>query len=303
MTSGFHAVTGGFGYTGGYITRALLRAGLPTLALTGRAKLPGLEGVAARPYGWDAPAALADSLAGVEVLYITYWVRFDYGGVTFALALERIAALLAAARSAGVRRVVYLSVTNASEGSQLPYFRGKGMAERLVRESGLSYGILRPSLVFGDGDVLLNNIVWFLRRSPVFLLPDGGAYPVQPVAAQDVAAAALAAATGGDAQERDLVGPEVFTFGELVRLVRDAVRGSPLLAPAPGWLALAATRLAGLALGDVVLTRDELEGLRLGLLTSAAPPAGTTRFTDWLADAGRTVGRQYVSELRRHYAR
>jgi NADH dehydrogenase len=67
-------------------------------------------------------------------------------------------------------------------------------------------------------------------------------------------------------------------------------------------LALAATRLAGMVLRDLVLTADEVAGLRAGLLTSSAAPAGRTRFADWLRPAAPTLGRCYRSELARHYA-
>lgn len=303
MTPGFHAITGPFGYTGAHITRALLAAGTPVLGLTSRPAPTGLSSVTVAPYHWDDPERLAESLKGAAVLYNTYWVRFDRGSTTFDLALSRIRTLLQAARTAGVGRIVHLSVTNASVDSPFPYFRGKGLAERMVRECGVPYSIVRPALVFGEGDILLNNIAWFLRRSPVFGVPDGGRYRVQPIAADDLAAGALAQGRASGKQEVDAIGPETLTFWELVRLIRDAVGGSPLLLPIPGAAALAATWLAGKLTGDVVLTPDELAGLRMNLLTSNAAPLGERRFAQWLTTAGPTLGRRYQSEIERHYPR
>lgn len=301
MTSGTHIVTGPFGYTGSYITRALLAAGLPVLGLTKRPQPTGMPAIPVAPYHWDAPDRLAETLAGAAVLYNTYWVRFDRGTITFDLGVERNRLLLDAARRAGVGRIVHVSVTKASADSPLPYFRGKGIIERMVRDSGIPYSIVRPALVFGDGDILLNNIAWFLRRSPVFGVPDGGRYRVQPIAATDLASLAVAQGQATGDHEIDAVGPETLTFWELVRQIRDAVGGSPLLVPAPGALALAATHLAGLLTGDVVLTPDELAGLRMELLTSDGPPQGATRLADWLAEVRSTLGTRYESEVARHY--
>ncbi len=161
---GIHMVTGPFGYTGSHIARALREHGLPVAGLTGRPQPAGLfvPPLPVCPYDFERPDALASHLAGVDVLYNTYWVRFDRGGTTFDLALPRIETLLAAARQAGVRRVVHLSVTHASPDSPLPYFRGKGITEQMVRDSGLSYAILRPTLVFGAG----------ARSTPGYATPD-----------------------------------------------------------------------------------------------------------------------------------
>ncbi len=300
---GLQMVTGPFGYTGRYLVRALNAAGLPVAGLTDRRQPAGLAASALRifPYDFDRPDALTSHLAGVEVLYNTYWVRFDRGATTFDLAVRRTEALLTAARQAGVRRVVHLSVTHASPDSPLPYFRGKGIAERLVRDSGLSYAILRPALVFGAGDILLNNIAWFLRRSPVFGVPGDGRYRVQPVAADDLAAAVVAAGAGQDDTEADVVGPDNLTFMELVTRIRDAVGGSRWIVPAPAGLVLLATRIAGHAMGDVVLTPHEIAGLRANLLTSDTSSAGWRTFGDWLRTAGPRLGLHYESELARHY--
>src|SRR4029077_14909943 len=94
-------------------------------------------------------AALKESLAGADTLYCTYWIRFPRGASTFERAVENTRTLCRAAREAGVRRIVYVSVSNPSLDSPLGYFRGKAAAELAVAESGLSYAIVRPTLVFG----------------------------------------------------------------------------------------------------------------------------------------------------------
>ena len=92
-------------------------------------------------------------------------------------AVDEHALLVRAAKSAGARRIVHVSVTNPSLASSLPYFRGKAEVERDVAGSGLSYAIVRPTLVFGPRDILVNNIAWGLRRSPVFPIAGDGTLP------------------------------------------------------------------------------------------------------------------------------
>ena len=185
--------------------------------------------------------------------------------------------------------------------SPLPYFRGKALGERAVRESGLSYAILRPTQLFGYEDILINNIAWFLRRFPVFLIGGSGDYLIQPVSVKDVANLAVAAAGDIDDTVIDAVGPETFTFEELVRLLARRVRSRSWLMHVPPSMALLAARMAGWLVRDVVLTKDEIDGLMAGHLVSAAPPTASTRFTEWLEAEGASLGQRYASELARHY--
>ncbi|MFZ5909819.1 MAG: SDR family oxidoreductase [Chloroflexota bacterium] len=297
------AVTGAFSYSGKYIARRLLARGEQVVTLTGHPNRPDpFEGkVKAYPLDFRDESGLADSLEGVHTLYNTYWVRFDRGGNTQPRAVENTRVLVRAAVAAGVRRIVHISITNPSPDSRLPYFWGKAANEQAVIESGLSYAILRPTVLFGAEDILINNIAWLLRRFPVFALPGDGQYKLQPVYVDDLAALAVEV---GDARENllwDAVGPDIFTFEEMVRLIARALglsRG--LLHVPPGW-ALAAAQFLSLFLGDVLLTPEEVDGLTAGLLVSAEPPRCPTRLADWLEANKETVGKVYASELAKHY--
>ncbi len=299
-----NAVTGAFGYIGKYIARRLLAPGEPVLTLTGHPDRPNEFGSAIRavPFRFDSPEAMARSLEGVRVLYNTYWVRFDRGGATYERAIAGNRALLRAALLAGVSRLVHISITNPEPASPLPYFRGKAIVEEEIRRSGIGYAILRPTVVFGDEDILINNIAFLLRKLPVFLIPGSGQYRLQPVWVEDLAALAVEAGRFSENRIFDAVGPEIFTFDALVRLIARAVRSRSLVLHAPSRLALLAARLLGAVLHDVVLTRDEVEGLAANLLVSAAAPTAPTPLTQWLADHSATVGARYASEVRRHYA-
>jgi NADH dehydrogenase len=113
-------------------------------------------------------------------------VRFNYGSATFETAVENTKTLFRAAKEAGVRRVVHVSVTNPSENSAAALLQRESRLEKALIESGLSYAIVRPTVTFGDEDILINSIAW-LRRFPVFAILGEGDYRVQPIFVEDVA--------------------------------------------------------------------------------------------------------------------
>ena len=296
-------VTGAFGYTGRYIAGRLISAGERVKTLTSRSERENPFGkrLAVEPYRFDDPGALAASLEGADVLYNTYWVRFPRGEVTFDMAVERCGALIDAAERAGVRRIVHISITNPSADSRLLYFRGKGMVEEAVTGSSLSWAIVRPALVFGEGDILINNIAWAVRRFPFFPLPGSGLYKVQPVFVDDVAGIAVDAGRLTDNLVIDAVSPETFTFEELVQLIADRTGAKTKIVRLTPGVALFLSRVVGYLVRDEVLTGEEVEGLMDGLLFSGSPPTARTRLSDWLTDNAGSIGKTYASELRRHY--
>ena len=256
----------------------------------GRSPLGGQ--VEEAPADFSDPDGLRCSMEGAGVLYNTYWIRYARGGMTFDRAVENTATLFEAARQAGVGRVVHFSVSNPSHESELPYFRGKALVEGMLEGVGVSYAVIRPTLVYGDGDLLLNNMAWALRHFPVFPVCRSGDYSVQPVHAGDVATQAVEARSRTDNSVADAAGPDTFSFEELLRMLASAMGVRSRLVHAPPRVGLALTQLVGLLQRDLALTRDEVIGLMAGLLTSDAPPTGTTRLSDWLASNGNRLGRR-----------
>lgn len=271
--------------------------------LTGHPSRPDpLQGqIEVMPFAFDRPPELVRSLRGASTLYNTYWVRFEYGSVTFEKAIRNTLALFAAATEAGVRRVVHVSIRGASAASPLPYFRGKALLEEALKGSGLGYAILRPTVIFGREDILVNNIARILRRFPAFAVPGDGRYRVQPVYVDDVAGIAVDAAHQSINLVTDAAGPETYAYEDLVRLIAGVVGRRPRIVHVRPALALLASKMFGALLGDVLLTRDEIIGLMAGLLVSAGPPTGPTRLSRWLGENEATLGRRYASELERHY--
>ena len=298
-----NVVTGAFGYTGRYIAQRLLSMGEQVTTLTTRSEQdsPFGDRVKVDPFSFDDPDALTRSLEGADVLYNTYWVRFPRGRATFDRAVANSKALIDAAGRAGVRRIVHISITNAAKQSLLPYFRGKWTVEEAVTESSLTWAIVRPALVFGEGDILVSNIAWAVRRFPLFPVFGSGLYKLRPVFVADVAAVAVDSGHRTDNLVVDAVGPDTFTFEELVRLVAERVGARAKLVHVRPGIALFLSRIVGYLVRDEVLARDEVTGLMEGLLVSSGPPTGQTRLTDWLEQNSDTIGRSYTSELRRNY--
>ncbi len=306
MTSGdLHVVTGAFGYSGRRIVERSIRAGHRVRTLTGspRRDQPFGERIDVHPFSFDRPAQLERSLAGAAVLYNTYWVRFDGAEHGYDRAVANTRVLFAAAVAAGVGRVVHVSITNPSETSALGYFRGKAVLERDLRRSGLSHSILRPAVLFGGEDILINNIAWALRRLPLFGVFGDGRYRLRPIHVDDFAALAVAEGAGRTNRTFDAVGPESFTYRELVGELARALGLRRLIVPVPPAIGHFAARLLGTLVRDIVLTRDEIAGLMQGLLATDAPATGTIRLSEWAREHAATLGRSHASELGRRRGR
>jgi len=304
MTQSRDAVTGAFGFTGRALAEALLSAGREVVTLSrrsGRGDPLAPRLAAIRPLDFGQPDRLAEALAGVDTLYNTYWMRFPRGGRTFDDVVRESGLLLEAAARAGVRRLVHVSVVGADAAGETPYVRAKGRLEALVRSSGLEFTIVRPTLTYGPGDILINNLAWALRRLPVYGIPGRGRYRVQPVHVDDVARICVEAAAEPPGATIDAAGPETLEYRELVALVRSAIGSRALVLPMPTPVVLAAGKVIGVLVRDVVLTQDELRELMGSLLTSTGTPRGRIRLSEWLPEHATELGRRWASELARNY--
>lgn len=296
-----HVVTGAFGYSGKYIAGRLLEAGRRVRTLTNSLyrRNPFGDQIEVRPFEFADRSRLVASLQGATVLYNTYWVRFNHANFTHATAVKNTRALFEAAREAGVRRVIHVSITNPSEDSQLEYFRGKAQLERALIESGLSHAILRPAVLFGKEDVLINNIAWALRKFMVFPIFGDGQYRLQPIYVDDLAKLAVEQGEKSDNCIIAAVGPETFTYRELVQTIGEIIGKRRLVVRVPPWMGYLAGLMIGRLMGDVMITRQEIKGLMADLLFVDAPPAGETSLTQWAKEHADRLGVRYASELAR----
>jgi len=301
MLKELHVVTGAFGYSGKYIATRLLAEGRRVRTLTNSLHRPNSLGeqVEAHPFNFDQPEKLAESLRDATVLYNTYWVRFNYTFFKHENAVHNTLRLFEAAKKAGVERVVHVSITNPSEDSPLEYFSGKARLEQALIESGLSYAILRPTVLFGKEDILINNIAWALRHLPVFGVFGDGNYRLQPIYVDDLAALAVEQGKRRENVIIDAIGPETFTYRELARTIGEIIGVKRLILSMPPALGYAAGWVIGKLVGDVMITWPEVKGLMGDLLCTNSLPAGKTKLTDWTQEHKDTVGVRYASELER----
>jgi len=301
MGKKIQAVTGAFGYSGKYIAQRLLDAGQQVITLTNSPQRanPFGDRVKAYPFNFDQPQKLIESLQGVEVLYNTYWVRFNHELFQHASAVNNTLALFEAAKTAGVERIVHVSITNPSESSHLEYFHGKAELEKGLLSSGISYAILRPTVLFGKEDILINNIAWMLRKFAVFGVFGNGNYRLQPIYVDDLAQLAVKQGRLREDVIINAIGPETFTYRELVTTLGEIIgKKRPVISIPPG-LGYIAGRVMSLFMDDVVITKEEIEGLMADLLYVDAPPAGQTSLTEWAQRHAGTLGNHYSNELAR----
>ena len=302
MASELDVVTGALSYTGSYIAERLLKDGRAVRTLTRRPRSDDARAnIEVVPYRWDRDS-LVQSLAGAATLYNTYWIRLA-GGQTFDEAVSNSRLLFESAGEAGIKKIVHVSITRADEAPYLPYFAGKAEVEASLKESGVPYAIVRPTVVYGREDVLINNIAWLLRRIPIFVVAGSGSYRIRPVHVDDVARICVEAARTSENLTIDAVGPETMTFEEMVLHIRSAVGSRSLLVHAPRWILLTIARLLGVVLRDELMSAAELRGLMDELVATDGPATGEVSFLEWILRNNETLGRSYVSEMQRNYRR
>ncbi|MCL2622845.1 MAG: NAD(P)H-binding protein, partial [Planctomycetaceae bacterium] len=294
-----HAVTGAFGYSGRQIAKRLLERGCEVVTLTNKPPQPELFGqsIAAFPFTFDNPDQLARSLEGIQVLYNTYWVRFNHKNFTHADGVRNSGILFEAAKRAGVRRIVHVSIANPSMDSPFEYYRGKAVIENKLRESGVSHSILRPTVLFGHGDILMNNIAWTLRRFPVVGYFGKGDYHIRPIHLDDFADLAVEHGMRDGNEIVDAVGPEDYPYKALLLTAAEILGLKNLLVPVPVWLGHSVAKVIGRVQNDIFLTRQEIGTLMANLLTSSAPTTGGISLREYLRKNRETIGRSYANEL------
>jgi NADH dehydrogenase len=222
------AVAGGTGFVGGAIARELRRRGHRVVALSvrgeaARGALP--DDVEIRSVDASAGTGLQEALAGIDALVVALAFRNSpmespRTGQTFeAVDAAGTEHLVSAAREAGLKSVVYISGAGAAPHAKRHWFRAKWRAEEAVRGSGLRWTILRPTWIYGPGDVSLNRFIGFARRLPLVPMTNLGRQKLAPVLVDDVAAVVadlLVAPAGADALF-EVGGPDVLEMREIIR--------------------------------------------------------------------------------------
>jgi uncharacterized protein YbjT (DUF2867 family) len=259
------AITGGDGFVGGHVARELAARGHDPVVLSRRT-------------GVDLAAPdLADlrrRLDGVDAVVLCAGVNLERGRQTYArIHVAGTRFVVEAARDAGVQRVVLVSFLRARPDGPSAYHRSKWLAERIVRESGLAYTIVKPGVIFGSGDHLLDHLSRAFRTFPVFGLVGRDPRAVRPVAVADVAHILAAAALGDPGLDRRTVavlGPETVTLEAAVRRVAAVVGRRPWFIPLPIAAHRLLARVAELVMVVPLVSRAQVEILAEGVTEPAA---------------------------------
>jgi NADH dehydrogenase len=271
-------VTGASGFVGSHLVPVLLAAGHQVVALTrtptagetvvGRLPLARRADIEIRIGDVTRPESLAPAMAGVDtVVHLAAIPRDFRGGADLRLVnTEGTRAVVAAMWTAGARRLVHMGAMGVADDPQLHYASSKAKADAIVRDSGLDWTILQPSLQFGEGDGFFNIIASLVRLSPgVVPLPGDGSARFQPIHSGDVAAVTIRVladpTTIGEVFE--LGGPRYWTYREITREVLTALGKRRAILPMPVALIRLVAGTAELAHIPFPVATDQLRQLRL----------------------------------------
>jgi NADH dehydrogenase len=246
------AITGGTGFVGAHLANEIARRGNEITVLSrgvGRGSPIALDPAAIRVVQANVASVeeLRTAFAGCTAVAHCAGINREIGSQTYATVHVRgTANVIAAARAAGVHKIVMLSFLRARPACGSGYHESKWAAEELVRKSGLDFTVVKASMTFGRGDHMLDHLSHLLHTLPVFATVGLREKPVRPVAIQDLVRV-LAAALIDERLSRETVavmGPETLTLSEVARRVGRLVGRSPLVVPAPAAFNYLVARLA-----------------------------------------------------------
>lgn len=300
-----YVVAGGTGFTGTYIVRNLISDDENRIVVLSSHPSRNHEfgrRIKVDPYNFDQYDEMVDSFKGADCFINTYWVRLNFKSSSFREAVRNSKKLVDACLEAGVKRMVHISVANPSHDYPYEYYRGKMEVEDYIDRSGLSYAILRPTLLFGDEEILVNNITWLIRKYGFFFIFGNGNYSVTPVFVDDVAKEAVRQSLLDENVTEDVVGPETYTFEEIVRFISQETGNRTTIYHLSPFFMAPVCRLLSLLRRDTVVTPEELKVVIDNKLYSDAIPLGETRFSAWVRENREKFGKEYHSEVERHFS-
>ena len=260
-------VTGGSGFIGRRVVARLTDGGNGVRVLARgqrRAELPNrVEAVHADVLSGEG---LSDSMSGVEkVVHLVAVIR-ESGDQTFESVIRRgTERVAAAAKLAGVKKLVYISAIGAQDNPTFPYLYAKWWAERAVASSGIKYTILRPSIVFGEGDEFINALAGLVRYNPIVPVAGNGKAKFQPIWVEDLVTCTVACLDedAHDGETLEVGGPEHLTYDEMLDIVKQTLGKSRLTAHVPLALMRPLAQMMEWVLPKPPVTQEQLKMLVL----------------------------------------
>lgn len=259
-------VTGASGLIGRRLVARLGREGTSVTAFVRRAESIGdLAGVEVAIGVVEDRAAVARAAAGCEaVVHLANATRVTDEAEVHAVNVGGTENVLAAARAAGARRLVFTSTISAMRERLGPYGRSKRLAEERVRAGGVPFVILRPSLVYGDGETgLVAALAGHLRSLPVMPVIGDGRIEIDPVHIDDLCAVIGACLARDDVLGRtyDVVGPDRVSLDDFLRILAGVLGVRRRLLHLPARAALLLAQLLARVMTHPPLTVDNVLGL------------------------------------------
>lgn len=238
------AITGGTGFVGGHLARALVQEG-HEVVLVARGQdhrdetIRGMEWSRFAPIGIGDEDRLAEAFAGCQAVAHCAGINLERGSQRYeAVHVEGTRNVVNAARLAGVRRIAFLSFLRARPACGSAYHESKWAAEEIVRGSGLDYTVLKAGVIYGTGDHMLDHLSHALHTFPVFALVGMREKPVRPIAVEDLVRILKASLVEGRLAGRTVavLGPDRLSLGEAVRRVAGVLGKRPLFIRLPVWV-------------------------------------------------------------------
>jgi uncharacterized protein YbjT (DUF2867 family) len=267
-------VTGAAGFCGSRIVSLLASEGVATRGLVrnlakAKGKLPE-RGVEVVIGDTTQPNTLEKAVIGVDTIIHTAFItaeRKEGPGVNYqATNVQGTANLVAAARQAGVQRIVVLSGLGTKPDKPGTYMQGRYLAEQEVKQSGMAWSILGPSIQFGKGSAFFNGLADLIRTTPVIVpMVGNGKRQFQPIWVEDVANCLVKMAREPepyDGRTIEVGGPEYFTYAQILDMLMQTLHKQRIKVPGP----LPFVRL-GAAMMEAVMAKPPITRAATGLFT------------------------------------
>lgn len=257
-------VTGATGFVGSHLVKRMRLEGQKVRAVVRTpAKAQALKdlGVEVVPGDIDDRASLEAAAQGCDRVIHLVGIIQEGRGFTFrSVHVEGTRNVLDAAKKAGVRHFIYQSALGTREGAKSEYHRTKYEAEKLVKASGIPYTILRPSLIYGPGDLFTIRLAEMIKLSPVLPVIGTGRSKIQPIYIEDVASCIVKLLTGSQhaGKTYEIGGPEELTYEEVTKAIAKALGVNRPVVHMPLFFMRTMARVVEAVLPKAPVTTDQL---------------------------------------------
>lgn len=257
-------VTGATGFVGSHLVKRLRQEGLKVRAVTRTpAKARSLVELGAEVVPGDIAdlASLETAAKGCDKIVHLVGIIQEGRGFTFrSVHVEGTGHILDAAKKAGIRHVVHQSALGTRENAKSEYHRTKWEAEQLVRSSGIPFTILRPSLIYGPGDLFTIRLAEMIRLAPVLPVIGAGRSKIQPIFIDDVVSSIVKILAGGQHMGKtyEIGGPEELTYEEVTKAIAEALGVKRPVVHLPLFFMRTMAKVAETVLPKPPVTTDQL---------------------------------------------